>query len=98
MKRLRFQQVDVFTAVPFEGNPVAVVFDGDDLTARKMQSIANWTNLSETVFVMSPTDADADYRLRIFTPRAEIPFAAIRQSDPPTPYSAVGIFRSGLVC
>ncbi len=70
-----FQQVDVFTSVPFKGNPVAVVFGADSLTTAQMQSIANWTNLSETTFICAPTHADADYRLRIFTPRSELPFA-----------------------
>ena len=75
MKVLAFERVDVFTAVPFKGNPVAVVLDGDDLSAEQMQSIAAWTNLSETTFVCTPTDQRADYRLRIFTPRRELPFA-----------------------
>ncbi|MCB0872132.1 MAG: PhzF family phenazine biosynthesis protein [Actinobacteria bacterium] len=70
-----FTQVDVFTAIPYRGNPVAVVLDGDDLPTDVMQAFANWTNLSETTFVCSPTDPDADYRLRIFTPAREIPFA-----------------------
>src|SRR5207245_8836767 len=68
-------QVDVFTAVPFKGNPVAVVLDGDELSSAQMQSIAAWTNLSETTFVCTPTDQRADYRPRIFTPRRELPFA-----------------------
>src|SRR5262249_20867172 len=75
MERLAFQQVDVFTAVPFKGNPVAVVLDGDRVSSAAMQSIAAWTNLSETTFVCAPTDTRADYRLRIFTPRRELPFA-----------------------
>jgi PhzF family phenazine biosynthesis protein len=75
MKALAFQQVDVFTAVPFKGNPVAVVLDADALSGEQMQSIAAWTNLSETTFVCAPTDQRADYRLRIFTPRRELPFA-----------------------
>jgi PhzF family phenazine biosynthesis protein len=74
-RRVAFQQVDVFTAVPFKGNPVAVVLEGDGLSTAQMQAIAGWTNLSETTFVGPPTDPAADYRLRIFTPRAEIPFA-----------------------
>jgi PhzF family phenazine biosynthesis protein len=72
---LAFQQVDVFTAVPFKGNPVAVVLDADELSSEEMRSIAAWTNLSETTFVCAPTDERADYRLRIFTPRRELPFA-----------------------
>ena len=75
MKSLALQQVDVFTAVPFKGNPVAVVLDGDALSGEQMQSIAAWTNLSETTFVCTPTNQLADYRLRIFTPRRELPFA-----------------------
>src|SRR2546426_12151136 len=75
MKTLAFQQVDVFTAVPFKGNPVAVVLDGDMVSSADMQSIAAWTNLSETTFVCTPTDQRADYRLRIFTPKRELPFA-----------------------
>ena len=71
---LPFHQVDVFTAVPFKGNPVAVVLDADELSTSDMQAIATWTNLSETTFMCTPTEA-ADYRLRIFTPRGELPFA-----------------------
>jgi PhzF family phenazine biosynthesis protein len=73
--RIPFQQVDVFTDVPFKGNPVAVVLDAEGLSSAEMQAIANWTNLSETTFVLPPTDPSADYRLRIFTTRAELPFA-----------------------
>jgi len=75
MPRHRFQTVDVFTATPFLGNPVAVVMDADGLTTAQMQRIANWTNLSETTFVLPPTRSGADYRVRIFTPGAELPFA-----------------------
>jgi PhzF family phenazine biosynthesis protein len=70
-----FQQVDVFTQTPFEGNPVAVVLEADDLTGEEMQRIARWTNLSETTFVLRPEAPEADYRLRIFTPGRELPFA-----------------------
>lgn len=70
-----FAQVDVFSTVPFGGNPVAVVLDGDGLDTAAMQRIANWTNLSETTFVLPPTDAGADYLVRIFTPTVELPFA-----------------------
>lgn len=70
-----FKQVDVFTSVPFKGNPVAVVLDADGLSAEEMQAFANWTNLSETTFVLPPTDPSADYRVRIFTPDVELPFA-----------------------
>lgn len=72
---LPFTQVDVFAPGPKPGNPVAVVHDADALSTEQMQSFANWTNLSETTFLLKPTDPRADYRLRIFTPRAELPFA-----------------------
>jgi PhzF family phenazine biosynthesis protein len=70
-----FNQVDVFTTTPYAGNPVAVVLDGDGLATDEMQRFAHWTNLSETTFVLSPTAPDADYRVRIFTPVSELPFA-----------------------
>ena len=70
-----FKQVDVFTATRFKGNPVAVVLRGESLTTEQMQQIASWTNLSETTFVLPPTTPDADYRVRIFTPKAELSFA-----------------------
>src|SRR6185437_11335697 len=70
-----FRQVDVFTTEPYRGNPVAVVLGGDGLSDEEMQRFAHWTNLSETTFVLSPSDAGADYRVRIFTPVAELPFA-----------------------
>jgi PhzF family phenazine biosynthesis protein len=70
-----FAQVDVFSAVPFLGNPVAVILDGEGLDDATMQRLARWTNLSETTFVVAPTAAAADYRLRIFTPGGELPFA-----------------------
>ncbi len=70
-----FRQVDVFTDQPYRGNPVAVVLDGDGLTVDEMQRFANWTNLSETTFVLPPSGTEADYALRIFTPVAELPFA-----------------------
>lgn len=88
---LPFQQVDVFTRVPFKGNPVAVVLDGNGLSTQAMQAIASWTNLSETTFVCTPTDTRADYRLRIFTPRSELPFAGH-----PTIGSAHAVLRHGL--
>src|SRR5262249_12982082 len=90
MKTRAFQQVDVFTAVPFKGNPVAVVLDGDGLAASEMQAIARWTNLSETTFVCAPDDSAADYRLRIFTPMHELPFAGH-----PTIGSAYAVLRHG---
>jgi PhzF family phenazine biosynthesis protein len=70
-----FRQVDVFTTTAFRGNPVAVVLDGSDLTTEQMQRVAHWTNLSETTFVLPPTDPAADYRVRIFTAVVELPFA-----------------------
>lgn len=70
-----FAQVDVFTTTPYAGNPVAVVLDGGGLTTAEMQQFANWTNLSETTFVLPPTHAEADYLVRIFTPVLELPFA-----------------------
>jgi PhzF family phenazine biosynthesis protein len=73
MSRL-FRQVDVFTATPYLGNPLAVVHDADGLSAEQMQRFASWTNLSETTFLLAP-EAGADYRVRIFTPTRELPFA-----------------------
>jgi PhzF family phenazine biosynthesis protein len=70
-----FKQVDVFSAVPFQGNPLAVILDADGLSSDQMQAIARWTNLSETTFVLPPTDPAADYRVRIFTTQEEFPFA-----------------------
>jgi PhzF family phenazine biosynthesis protein len=77
MPRMRrpFRQVDVFTSTPYRGNPVAVVLDGAGLSAEEMQRFAHWTNLSETTFVLPPSSPDADYRVRIFTPTLELPFA-----------------------
>jgi PhzF family phenazine biosynthesis protein len=71
----RFSQVDVFGSGPCSGNPVAVVLDGDELEDGEMRRFARWTNLSETTFVLPPTDDGADYRVRIFTPVLELPFA-----------------------
>lgn len=75
MREVAFKQVDVFTAQPLRGNPVAVVLDGAGLDAAAMQHLARWTNLSETTFVLPPEAAKASYRLRIFTPASELPFA-----------------------
>jgi len=88
----RFRQVDVFTTVPYKGNPVAVVLDGDGLTTAQMQAIARWTNLSETTFVCTPTQPEADYRLRIFCPATEMRFAGH-----PTIGSAHALLSSGFV-
>jgi PhzF family phenazine biosynthesis protein len=73
--RRAFQQVDVFTTEAYGGNPVAVVLDGDGLDDEQMQRFARWTNLSETTFLLPPTADGADYRVRIFTPTKELPFA-----------------------
>jgi len=70
-----FTQVDVFTDVALRGNALAVVHDADGLSDTRMQEFARWTNLSETAFLLKPTDPDADYRVRIFTPARELPFA-----------------------
>ncbi len=87
---VRFKQVDVFTSVPFKGNPLAVVFDADALDADQMQAIAHWTNLSETTFLLKPTDPAADYRVRIFTTHGELPFAGL-----PTLGTAHALLESG---
>jgi len=71
----RFHQLDVFTATPLKGNPLAVVHGADGLDDARMQAFARWTNLSETTFLLEPTEAGADYRVRIFTPARELPFA-----------------------
>ena len=91
MPTYRFKQVDVFTGRPFLGNPVAVVLDADDIDLAQMQRIAAWTNLSETTFVLKPT-GDADYRLRIFAPTVELPFAGH-----PTVGSAHAVLESGIL-
>ncbi|MDP2016135.1 PhzF family phenazine biosynthesis protein [Hydrogenophaga sp.] len=75
MTQRAFQQVDVFTETPYLGNPLAVVLDGSGLSAQAMQQFTDWTNLSECTFVLPPTDAGADYRVRIFCPGRELPFA-----------------------
>jgi PhzF family phenazine biosynthesis protein len=75
MQKIAFKQVDVFTRVPMLGNPLAVILDARGLSDQKMQQIANWTNLSETTFVLPPTRPEADYCLRIFTTARELPFA-----------------------
>ena len=75
MRQRPFKQIDVFTSTPYLGNPVAVVLAGDGLSDAEMASFARWTNLSETTFVLPPVNPSADYRLRIFTPGSELPFA-----------------------
>jgi PhzF family phenazine biosynthesis protein len=74
-RTLPFRQVDVFGAGPLLGNPLAVVHDADGLTDEQMAAFARWTNLSETTFLLRPTDPGADYRVRIFTGSGELPFA-----------------------
>ncbi len=71
----RFTQLDVFTAEPLKGNPLAVVHDAQGLSDAQMSAFARWTNLSETTFLLPPTQPGADYRVRIFTPDRELPFA-----------------------
>lgn len=75
MAEFQFQQIDVFSSEPTRGNPVAVVIGADTLTTEQMSAFANWTNLSETTFLLRPTTLEADYRVRIFTPQTELPFA-----------------------
>jgi PhzF family phenazine biosynthesis protein len=90
MRTVPFKQVDVFTRQPFWGNPVAVVIDAQGLEAADMQRIAAWTHLSETTFVLPPSSDHADYRLRIFSPKQELPFAGH-----PTIGSAHAVVESG---
>ena len=92
MLSIPFKQVDVFTSERFKGNPVAVVLQAGGLTSEQMQQIANWTNLSETTFVVPVTDARADYHVRIFTPGAELPFAGH-----PTIGTAHALIEAGMV-
>jgi PhzF family phenazine biosynthesis protein len=74
-RRRAFSQVDVFTAAALQGNPLAVVHDATGLSDERMAAFARWTNLSETTFLFAPTHPEADYRVRIFTPGGELPFA-----------------------
>ena len=91
MRGRKFSQVDVFTKVAYKGNPVAVVLDAGGLSDAEMQGFASWTNLSETTFVLPPSDPAADYRVRIFTPKAELPFAGH-----PTLGTAHAVLEAGL--
>ncbi|TCG09852.1 phenazine biosynthesis protein PhzF [Paraburkholderia steynii] len=91
MKR-SYKVVDVFTSRPLLGNPVAVILDAEGLSTDEMQAVARWTNLSETTFVLPATADEADYQLRIFTPRSELPFAGH-----PTLGSAHAILEAGRV-
>ncbi|WP_335975085.1 PhzF family phenazine biosynthesis protein [Acinetobacter calcoaceticus] len=92
MSVVAFKQVDVFTSQVFKGNPVAVIMDASTLTSEQMQAIANWTNLSETTFVLPATDSQADYQVRIFTPQSELPFAGH-----PTIGTAHALLEAGLI-
>jgi PhzF family phenazine biosynthesis protein len=75
MTGYRYLQLDVFARRPGQGNPLGVVADGGAFDVGRMQAFAAWTNLSETIFLLPPDSAEADYRVRIFTPRQELPFA-----------------------
>ena len=88
----RFLQLDVFADRLLEGNPLAVVVDAEGLDGAAMQRIARWTNLSETAFLLPPTQPQADYRVRIFTPRQELPFAGH-----PSVGSAYAAIEAGLI-
>jgi PhzF family phenazine biosynthesis protein len=92
MTTLKFKQVDAFTSRPLMGNPVAVVLGADGLSDAQMQRIASWTNLSETTFVLEPTIPQPAYRLRIFTPTHELPFAGH-----PTIGSCHAVLEAGIV-
>ncbi|MBS9436999.1 PhzF family phenazine biosynthesis protein [Photorhabdus noenieputensis] len=92
MSLVPFKQVDVFTHQPFKGNPVAVVMDAQELSPIQMQGIANWTNLSETTFILPAENPLADYRVRIFTPGSELPFAGH-----PTIGTAHALLEAGLI-
>lgn len=91
-EKRRFLQLDVFSRQPMKGNPLAVVIDGDGLDEDTMRSFARWTNLSETAFLLTPTEPSADYRVRIFTPRQELPFAGH-----PSVGSAYAAIEAGLI-
>jgi PhzF family phenazine biosynthesis protein len=88
----RFMQLDVFSSQPMKGNPLAVVLDADGLDETRMRNFACWTHLSETAFLLPPTEPGADYRVRIFTPRQELPFAGH-----PSVGSAYAAIEAGLV-
>jgi PhzF family phenazine biosynthesis protein len=92
MQIVPFKQVDVFTRRAFGGNPVAVILDAEGMDGLQMQRIANWTNLSETAFVLPPSSTGASYRVRIFTPVSELPFAGH-----PSVGTAHAVLESGLV-
>lgn len=92
MASIALKTVDVFTSIPFLGNPVAVALDGSALDAEHMQRIARWTNLSETTFIVPVTRDGADYHVRIFTPGGELPFAGH-----PTIGTAHALLEAGMV-
>lgn len=92
VKPRAYKQVDVFTTSPLQGNPLAVILEAEGLSDMQMLSLARWTNLSETTFVFKPTDLLADYRVRIFTPEKELPFAGH-----PTLGTAHALLEAGLV-
>ena len=92
MTEIAFKQVDVFSSQRYHGNPLAVVLDASNLSTVQMQRMANWTNLSETTFVVPPTEAGADYQVRIFTPHDEVPFAGH-----PTIGTAHALLEAGLI-
>jgi PhzF family phenazine biosynthesis protein len=92
MTRIPFKTVDVFTTLPFKGNPVAVVLDAAGLSTEQMQQIASWTNLSETTFILPVTAEGADYHVRIFTPGSELPFAGH-----PTIGTAHALLEAGMI-
>jgi len=87
----RFKQVDVFSQRPCLGNPLAVILDAEGLSDAQMQTFARWTNLSETTFALPPSTPEADYRVRIFTPDGELPFAGH-----PTLGTAHALLETGL--
>lgn len=89
---LRYLQMDVFAARPGMGNALGAVIDGERFDPARMQAFAAWTNLSETIFLLPPTTPEADYRVRIFTPRSELPFAGH-----PSVGAAWAVLESGLV-
>lgn len=92
MTQLRaFKQVDVFTSSPLNGNPLAVIMAAEDLSTEQMQAVARWMHLSETTFVLPATNEAADYRVRIFTPDGELPFAGH-----PTLGTAHALLESGI--
>jgi PhzF family phenazine biosynthesis protein len=92
MTTFRYLQLDVFADRPGAGNPLGVVVEGERFDADRMQAFAAWTNLSETIFLLPPTRPEADYRVRIFTPRQELPFAGH-----PSVGAAWAVLESGLV-